>query len=71
MSRTFTFTIQQSDPSAKYLIDYGDNSNIDFPRLLNQSVALTHTYPSSGIFMANVTVFNSVSSNIIILTVNF
>lgn len=45
-----------------FLIDYGDNSLVDFPRPVNSQTQLVHKYPHAGIFKVNVTVFNSVSS---------
>lgn len=45
-----------------FLIDYGDNSIVDFPRPVNYQTQLVHTFPQGGIYKVNVTVFNSVSS---------
>ncbi|RMZ97507.1 polycystin-1-like isoform X2 [Brachionus plicatilis] len=62
LSRTFTFTIGINDPNAMFLIDYGDNSTIDFPRPVNSQTQLTHQYSQSGLYRVIVTVSNSVSS---------
>lgn len=61
-TRTFTFTIPSvNDASAMYLIDYGDNSVIDFPKYLGSGVTISHTYQSSGVFKLNVSVYNPFS----------
>ncbi|CAF0863211.1 unnamed protein product [Brachionus calyciflorus] len=63
-SRTFTFTLimPNNDPSANYIIDFGDNSIIDFPKPIGLGVTESHVYSSSGIYNVNVTVFNPVST---------
>lgn len=72
-SRTFLFTINL-DPTnptnVYYLIDYGDNSQINMPTYMPSPTAqISYTYQTSGLFSVNITTFNKVSSFTTILTV--
>ena len=55
-------TILNNATDPYYLINFGDNSPIEFPTLINQSYAIiNHTYAIAGNYEINITVFNKVS----------
>lgn len=66
-SKTVVFNINLNTFATEpyYIIDYGDGSSIENANIFNQSsgMNLTHVYPSSGIYVANITIFNQVSQS--------
>ena len=66
MSRTINFTFTITKGTNPYiLINYNDSSPGAQPcaGVLDQNYTLIHTFPSSGYYDVNITVFNLVSVN--------
>ena len=64
MSRTINFTfsiVMGTNPY--FLIDYNDSSPVAKPNagVLDQNYTFIHTFPNSGYYDVNITVFNLVS----------
>ncbi len=51
-----------SDSYSNYLIDFNDTSIIEFPKSINSTTLIYHTFPQSGYYNVNVTIYNQVSS---------
>ena len=58
-----------SDPFSNYLIDFDDRSIVAFPQAINSPTVVYHTFPQSGYYNVNVTVYNQVSSKSAIVLV--